>query len=124
MGILGSFVGLLVSSAVYVGADIKETCDRVDLQRKLDMQKPAPPPGMRDRLHKKYINEWHRGDDTNFPEYLHPALKSDSEVFNWYIQLLAEKEIKRQGYRGFPVSIEGNFNRVYNEWKERQGWVR
>ena len=25
---------------------------------------------------------------------------------------------------GESISIQGNFNRVYNAWKERQNWVR
>lgn len=79
---------------------------------------------MRGNLRDKYESEWHRGDNTHFPEELLPALESDAEVLSWWIELLAEREIRRQGYRGYPISIEGNFYRVYKAWKERQDWVR
>lgn len=112
MGFLGSFLGLLGASAVFVGADVKERWDQIDRERQRIAANPAPPPEMRGNLRRKYESEWHRGDNTHFPDEYLPALESDPEVLYWWIELLAEREIKRQGYRGFHVNIQGNFNRV------------
>jgi hypothetical protein len=124
MGFLDSFLGLIGASAVFVGADVKERWDEIDRERQRIAANPAPPAEMRGNLRDKYESEWHRGDNTHFPEEYLPALESDPEVLYWWIELLAEREIRRQGYRGYPISIQGNFNRVYNAWKERQNWVR
>lgn len=103
---------------------VKERWDEIDRERQRIAANPAPPAEMRGNLRDKYESEWHRGDNTHFPEEYLPALESDPEVLYWWIELLAEREIRRQGYRGYPISIQGNFNRVYNAWKERQNWVR
>ncbi len=124
MGFLSSFLGLIGASALFVGADVKERWDEIDKARQRIAENPAPPTMMRCELIRKYESEWHRGDNTHFPEELLPALESDAEVLSWWIELLAEREIRRQGYRGYPISIEGNFYRVYKAWKERQDWVR
>ena len=122
MGFLSSFLGLIGASAVFVGADVKERWDEIDRERQRN--KKIYKEGKMENLRDKYESEWHRGDNTHFPEEYLPALESDPEVLYWWIELLAEREIRRQGYRGYPISIQGNFNRVYNAWKERQNWVR
>ena len=122
MSFLSGFLGLLGAGAAYTIASVKETCDEVDLQRRLAAQKPKEPPTMRPELKRKFEAEWYRGDYTHFPEELMPAFMDDGEVLGWWINLLAEKEIIGKGYRGFPISIEGNFYRAYKTWKERTGW--
>lgn len=93
MGFLGSFLGLIGASAVFVGADVKERWDEIDRERQRIAANPAPPPEMRGNLRDKYESEWHRGDNTHFPEEYLPALESDPEVLYWWIELLAEREI-------------------------------
>lgn len=124
MGFIGSFVGLVAASAVFLGADLKEEFEKIDKQQKYIAEGPCEPVLMRQKLERQFENEWHRGDNTHFPEHYLPAFESDPEVLGWWIKLLAEREIRRQGYRSYPISIQGNFNRVYNNWKERQNWVR
>lgn len=93
MGFLSSFLGLIGASAVFVGADVKERWDEIDRERQRIAANPAPPPEMRGNLRDKYESEWHRGDNTHFPEEYLPALESDPEVLYWWIELLAEREI-------------------------------
>lgn len=68
MGFLSSFLGLIGASAVFVGADVKERWDEIDRERQRIAANPAPPPEMRGNLRDKYESEWHRGDNTHFPE--------------------------------------------------------
>ena len=43
MGFLGSFLGLIGASAVFVGADVKERWDEIDRERQRIAANPAPP---------------------------------------------------------------------------------
>ena len=97
MGFLSSFLGLIGASAVFVGADVKERWDEIDRERQRIAANPAPPPEMRGNLRDKYESEWHRGDNTHFPEEYPPALESDPEVLYCWMEHVAEREIRRQG---------------------------